>query len=217
MDAWRDRFGVGADDALPFVEAALRVARHRLAAGLDDRAGDALAQVEAVVREHAEAADGLPPHAAEAHRLRALLAARRGDDVRAAEEAERARSAGEGWHELLAAADGMRAAWRAARSGGAESLSRATRHRDRAIELHRAAIDALRGSASSSPDEPSVAVALGQASVRLAELLLDRGEEVAARDLLDEALTSLASMRDEVHANCWDEALYREGMAMARR
>jgi tetratricopeptide (TPR) repeat protein len=213
IDAWRERFGVGADDAVAFAEAALRVARYRLGAGSDDRAGEVLDRVQAVVEAQPKI-EGMPEQAVTMHRLRARLLARRGDDAGAAAESERLRSVA-GGRGVLAAAEAMHAAWRAARSGS--DPARATRHRDRAIELHRAAIDALREAARLSPADPWIVVPLGQSSLRLAEMLGDRGEEDAAQDLLAEALPSLAALRDQVHADMWDEALYVAGQAMAKR
>jgi hypothetical protein len=216
MRAWRERFGLRAEDATLYVETALGVARLRFFAGQEEAADDALAEVEAVMLEHWEAIARLPLHAAEAHRLRALLFARRGDFRGAVAAAERAYAEGIGWRGALAGAEAMRAAWRSAHASSVDSSEMATL-RDRAIELHRTAIDELHELSAAMSGDLVVALPLAQARVGLADLLRDRGEATAARRLVDAALPVLSSLREEVHADCWDEALYSEATAMAAR
>jgi hypothetical protein len=60
-------------------------------------------------------------------------------------------------------------------------------------------------------------VPLGQARIQLADLLLDGGDAEKAQDLLEVALPALAEVRDDVHADCWDEELFARGRALLAR
>jgi hypothetical protein len=94
---------------------------------------------------------------------------------------------------------------------------RAAGHRERAEEMLRPAFESLRAALAKEPADPWIAVASGNAGVRLAVVLLDRGEREAAQKVLGEALPILAAMRDVAHADWWDEHLYREAQALAVR
>jgi hypothetical protein len=67
------------------------------------------------------------------------------------------------------------------------------------------------------PGDPRVTLPLAQTRVGLAMLLHDAGEREAARELLDRSLPELETLRAAAHADRWDEALHREGMALRTR
>jgi serine/threonine protein kinase len=202
LAAYQADFGVPSD-AAPFVAAALAAGEHALAAGAGARVIAILAQVDAVLAEHAGSVTDLPRHTARAERLRALLSAQQGDATGAAFAAERAAQAAADWRSRLGSAQAMHAAWRAV-----PAATRAAAHRDRAIDLHEAGIAALRLEVATPSDDSWAALALGQALARLAELRLDRGEGTAAAELMPEAIALLAAWQQEAHANRWDAALY---------
>ncbi|MEZ5962309.1 MAG: protein kinase [Planctomycetota bacterium] len=212
LDTWRGAYGVGAVEADHYVEAMLRVARCESAAHAEDAAATHLDAIDEVCASHGPAVGAA--HHVEACRLRALLAARHGDADTAARASEAANVV-VGWRGHAAAAEGMTAAWRAARSGPAPSTAAA--HRERAVDLCREALASLEQAADAKTDDPWIVVPLAQTRLRLAELLLDRGERDQAQVLAGAALPLLTRLRDEVHADQWDEGLFRAGQAMATR
>ncbi|MEO6596091.1 MAG: serine/threonine-protein kinase [Planctomycetota bacterium] len=211
MDTYQAEVGVTADDSHEFVQATIRVAEHRFQAGLDDSAEQCLRRATELIRERQRVIPGLSGQLSAAGRVSAMIAARRGHLDAADDEAERVLADCPDWRGALAAADGMRAAWRAA----AAARSDAAYYRDRAIDLYETAVHALEDLATSSPDDIWVVVPLGQARIELAELRIDRGEKQPALELLEQALPALAAVRDEAHANCWDEALFVRGRELA--
>ncbi|MCC6670310.1 MAG: serine/threonine protein kinase [Planctomycetes bacterium] len=217
LDTWRERYGVSAEDGPQFVGAALAGARSLHAAGHDARATAALDGIEPLLGKPAQAPELWGPNVAEFHRLRALLALRRGAEAAAAEHAARAMAEGTGWHGAVAGGETLLALWRAAHGAAASRPQSAAELCARALAANRAALDALLAAQQAAPDDVWVALPLGKVRVRLAELLEATGERAAARALLDAALPALAALRGDVHADRWDEALYQTGRSLAAR
>ncbi|HEX5052044.1 MAG TPA: serine/threonine-protein kinase [Planctomycetota bacterium] len=216
MDTYQTEAGVTLGDASEFVQATIRLAWHEFEAGLDDTAEQRSKRADDLMREHHLEGRDLELPATELARLAAMLAARRHRPADAAAEAERVLSEHAGWRGALAAADGMRAAWRAAVAAQAEAAV-TNAHRDRALDIYELAITALVAEQAEAPDDIWIVVPLGQARIELAELRIDRGERPEAQQLLDEALPALAAVRDEAHANVWDEPLFARGRELAGR
>jgi predicted Ser/Thr protein kinase len=206
LERCESELGEAAHDAADHVNAWLRVAERRWSDRRDAEASAALARARARI-DRSEASAAMAEHAAHAARLAAVLAGCRGDVVAAAAEAEAAAAANSTWRGALAGAHGMRAAWRAGADEG---------HRRRAVELYERAIHALEERVARAPDDLWVVVPLGQARIALAELLLAAGDERAGA-LLAQALPALEAVRDEVHADCWDEELFARGRELAER
>lgn len=212
LEGWRERHGVDDGCAGDFVTACLRIARDRLDDDVE-RAAAALDRAQAVLVQYGALLDD--NHAPRLYVLRALVAARRGDDLRAADEARRAQGTRTDAAALLAASEALHAAWRSAEADS-RARARAADHCERAITLHLAAIDAL-ASADGDAGDAQRATLLAQARVRIAELLFARGDDVAARAQLERGLDVLERVRGEVFADWWDEGLYRRGKALGRR
>jgi hypothetical protein len=141
----------------------------------------------------------------------------RGDIAAAAELAERAEVEITGWRGAVAAAHAMFAVWQAARRQSAGTATASAVFRDRAIELQRAAIDALQPLVESAPEDLWVVAPCAEARVRLAIALQDRGAAMAARTELDAGLAVLEQVRAEVLACEWDEGLFQAAKALSAR
>ena len=139
------------------------------------------------------------------------LALERGDLASAAAIALRIPARGEGWRYADAAAGAMYEVWQAALRSKDPS---ADGHRDRCAELCSRAVDLLRAMPTGG-DEVWTLIPLAKNRVRLALSLHDRG--AALPDDLAPALETLKAWREEVHANLWDEALFRAGLALLAR
>jgi hypothetical protein len=98
----------------------------------------------------------------------------------------------------------------------AGAAATAADHRDRAIDFYCAAIDVLHFEVGLEPTWPWSVVPLAQARIRLAEALVGRGVR-DVRDLVEPAVRTLAEVRDEVHVDRWDEALFAAGQRLLAR
>ncbi|MFO1054739.1 MAG: serine/threonine-protein kinase [Planctomycetota bacterium] len=185
-----------------------RIAARRLASGRSD---DAKAMLDHLQELIAGREQQFPNDAPEIERLQVRLALERGDLASAAAIALRIPERGEGWRYADAAAGAMYEVWQAALRSKDPS---ADGHRDRCAELCSRAVDLLRAMPTGG-DEVWTLIPLAKNRVRLALSLHDRG--AALPDDLAPALETLKAWREEVHANLWDEALFRAGLALLAR
>ncbi|HEX5051935.1 MAG TPA: serine/threonine-protein kinase [Planctomycetota bacterium] len=156
------------------------------------------------------AAADVQTHAPLILRLQALLALRRGDVAFAKTQVDELMAGEASWYCLTRAADAAYATWRALRRAEADD---APAWRDRAIEICQRAVDACHA----APDQDAwVILPALQCRLRMALARDDLGAD-GARAALDEVLTALAGWRDRAHADQWDEALYRDGLALLER
>ncbi|MBK8097364.1 MAG: serine/threonine protein kinase [Planctomycetes bacterium] len=208
LAAWQRQHGVDARTAADIVEAAIWLAgRHELARSptAEERC---LSLAEATMRQF-PALDRHGLYSALALRLRARLAAGRGETEAAAALAERALLTGAGWHGVFAAAEAMAAAARHAAPTSVEQEECAFR----AAELWQEAVAALEQEVRRSPQDPWAVLPLAHSRIHLARARLATNRDVA-RTLLQLALAALEPWRDEAFADEWDQALVAEAAAM---
>jgi hypothetical protein len=216
LRAWREQFG-SPEDASEYLDVVCWGSRRHFGAGDTAAAAGLLELAAAEIERHVPGRNADDALVANLCCLQALLSARQGDSVAAAEHAERAGIASSGWRGAVAAARGMYAAWQAARLHAAGAGVAPTALRDRAIELQLAAIDSLQPLVDVAPGDLWVEAPFAQARVRLGIALQDRGEAAAARTQLETGVASLEQMRAEVLADEWDEELFRAGKALSAR
>jgi hypothetical protein len=188
-----------------------RIARRQLDAERTADAEALLAITQGLVAEHRAKDAMLETYVPDLARLRARAAVKRGALGEAAAAAEKAVGADD--HRALStAASAMSTVWQAARSSGVD----ATVWRDRTIELCQLAIDRLEQMPPATRHELWVAVPLAHTRILLALAQRDAGTGFDSA-AVEQALDTLAGMRDDMHANEWDEDVFTAGKALLAR
>jgi serine/threonine protein kinase/tetratricopeptide (TPR) repeat protein len=209
MAAWRANTALGDRTVAEYLMYGVRIVRRHLAAERDDAAAKLLADLDDVIARHPQA-ENVVYHAPDVWRLHALLAVHRADWDAAADAAEEACAANDGWRGAQSAADAYDRIWRAARRANAGAAASC---RDRTIELCTRTIDGLEAELRLHPADPWLRVPCEKARVRLALAQRDRGDEVDVAQLR-RSLDELAEWRDELHASEWDQELCDAGAVL---
>ncbi|MEO6595120.1 MAG: hypothetical protein ABIP94_10250, partial [Planctomycetota bacterium] len=211
MHAWRKDNAVDASFAADYVDFSVRMARRHIAAGRTDDATALLSEVAHLVDEQVPMPPKLAKAAVEAFRLSAVLAVQRHELDIATEHAERAHAVENGWRGWLAASRAMQAICQAARGTADVAF-----YADHAIQVHERAIEELVAETRSWPEDCSMAGRLAQTRIRLALAQRDCGENVDA-GAVAQAIDTLSTLRDRMHAYDWDESLLLAAKAMPAR